>query len=157
MLFFVTSADNLKVCKGILFRWMLSYEVVSVCLFCDHKTTSVKQVSWLRGVWAKWYVLCSEILYFLQGNLGLRYAGHHGYDNKEDDMKTTLIASGPHFKSGYRQTCMNSVDLYPLMCKILGLRTCHRSSGCLKNTRNLVDWWAIRRDRRTKLRFLNRH
>ena len=109
----------------------------------DHRTSSAVHIH--------------VLFIYKQADFELTIVGQHGYDNKEDDMKTTLIASGPHFKSGYKQASMNSVDLYPLMCRILGLRTCHRSSGCLKNTRNLVDWWAVREDRRTKLRFLNRH
>ena len=79
--------------------------------------------------------------------------GQHGYDNREDDMKTTLIASGPHFKSGYKQASMNSVDLYPLMCRILGLRTCHRSSGNPRNTLDMVDWGALIRNRAKSLRY----
>lgn len=58
-----------------------------------------------------------------------------------------MIAYGPYFRQGYKQPVMNNVDLYPLMCQLLGLRTCHRNSGSLRNTRRMVNWRAIWRDR----------
>ena len=53
-------------------------------------------------------------------------------------MKSTFIANGPDFKCGYEQATMNSVDIYPLICKIAGLRQCHQSSGELSSTEALL-------------------
>ena len=53
-------------------------------------------------------------------------------------MKSTFIANGPDFKCGYEQATMNSVDIYPLICKIAGLRQCHQSSGEVSSTEALL-------------------
>ncbi|XP_067929853.1 ectonucleotide pyrophosphatase/phosphodiesterase family member 5-like [Watersipora subatra] len=64
--------------------------------------------------------------------------GNHGFDNKNSDMKTTFLARGPDFKCGYTQDAMRSVDLYPLLCELLQLETCHSSRGWTNNTQNLL-------------------
>lgn len=64
---------------------------------------------------------------------------NHGFDNEHPDMKTTLIARGPDFNCGYKQDSMRSVDLYPLMCHVLGLETCHTSDGDLERARGMVN------------------
>ncbi|XP_067930631.1 ectonucleotide pyrophosphatase/phosphodiesterase family member 5-like [Watersipora subatra] len=64
--------------------------------------------------------------------------GNHGFDNKNSDMKTTFLARGPDFKCGYKQDAMRSVDLYPLLCKLLDLQTCHASGGDITSTQNLL-------------------
>ena len=53
-------------------------------------------------------------------------------------MKTTFIAYGPSFKSGETLETMNSVDLYPLMCEVLELSSCHDSRGSLRTTERLL-------------------
>ena len=75
---------------------------------------------------------------FLQTDYRFTLKGNHGYDNKEDDMKTTFIAYGPSFKSGETLATMNSVDLYPLMCEVLELSSCHDSRGSLSKTEGLL-------------------
>lgn len=47
--------------------------------------------------------------------------GNHGYDNTLKDMHPFFIARGPSFKKGFSIQTFNNVDVYPLMCKILGL------------------------------------
>ncbi len=47
--------------------------------------------------------------------------GDHGYDNHTLDMQGIFVASGPAFKKGYRCETLHNVDVYPLVCKILGL------------------------------------
>lgn len=64
--------------------------------------------------------------------------GNHGFDNTNDDMKTTFLARGPNFKCGYKQEEMRSVDLYPLLCNVLDLSTCHESRGDLQKTQGLL-------------------
>ncbi|XP_066524376.1 bis(5'-adenosyl)-triphosphatase enpp4 isoform X2 [Hoplias malabaricus] len=54
-----------------------------------------------------------------QGNLPR--LGDHGYDNSLRSMHPFLAAHGPAFRKGYRMESINSVDLYPLMCHILGI------------------------------------
>ncbi|KAK0146879.1 Bis(5'-adenosyl)-triphosphatase enpp4 [Merluccius polli] len=47
--------------------------------------------------------------------------GNHGYDNTLPSMHAFLAASGPGFRQGYRTAGMKSVDVYPLMCHLLGV------------------------------------
>jgi predicted AlkP superfamily pyrophosphatase or phosphodiesterase len=51
-----------------------------------------------------------------------RTRGGHGYDNQHPLMRATFIGYGPNFKSGYVSDPFESVDVYNLMAKILGLK-----------------------------------
>lgn len=48
--------------------------------------------------------------------------GAHGFDNANTDMHAIFYAYGPAFKSGYKHHAINNIDLYPLICNILGLK-----------------------------------
>lgn len=54
-------------------------------------------------------------------NGSLPRLGNHGYDNSLSSMHPFLAANGPAFRKGYRMETINSVDLYPLMCHLLGI------------------------------------
>ncbi|XP_070556493.1 ectonucleotide pyrophosphatase/phosphodiesterase family member 7-like [Ptychodera flava] len=45
----------------------------------------------------------------------------HGWDNKEEAMFSVFYAKGPAFKRGYQADTIKNVDVYPLMCKLLGV------------------------------------
>lgn len=47
--------------------------------------------------------------------------GEHGFDNKAMDMKTIFRAVGPSFKRGLEVEPFESVHVYELMCKLLGI------------------------------------
>ncbi len=47
--------------------------------------------------------------------------GDHGYDNTLPSMHPFLAAHGPAFRKGYEMSSFNSVDLYPLMCHLMGV------------------------------------
>ncbi|KAI1897217.1 hypothetical protein AGOR_G00080960 [Albula goreensis] len=47
--------------------------------------------------------------------------GDHGYDNSLPSMHPFLAAHGPAFLRGQRLEELSSVDVYPLMCRLLGL------------------------------------
>ncbi|KAK7152546.1 hypothetical protein R3I93_010693 [Phoxinus phoxinus] len=47
--------------------------------------------------------------------------GDHGYDNMLPSMHPFLAAHGPAFRKGYKMSSFNSVDLYPLMCHLVGI------------------------------------
>lgn len=47
--------------------------------------------------------------------------GAHGYDNTLRDMHAIFIAYGPAFKAGVKLEPVENVDIYNVMCKILGL------------------------------------
>jgi predicted AlkP superfamily pyrophosphatase or phosphodiesterase len=48
--------------------------------------------------------------------------GGHGYDNQHPLMRATFIGYGPSFKQSYVSDPFESVDVYNLMSKILGLK-----------------------------------
>ncbi|XP_042122642.1 bis(5'-adenosyl)-triphosphatase ENPP4 isoform X2 [Peromyscus maniculatus bairdii] len=67
----------------------------------------------------------------------------HGYDNSLPTMHPFLAAHGPAFRRGYKQSTMNTVDIYPMMCHILGLKP-HPNNGTFSHTKCLlVDQWCI--------------
>ncbi|MDQ8029796.1 MAG: ectonucleotide pyrophosphatase/phosphodiesterase [Brevundimonas sp.] len=47
--------------------------------------------------------------------------GAHGYDNQAPEMRALFIAHGPAFASGGRITDMDSVDVQPLLARLLGV------------------------------------
>lgn len=48
--------------------------------------------------------------------------GAHGYDNRYQEMQATFIAHGGAFKKGLIAEPFENVEVYNLMCKILGLK-----------------------------------
>ncbi|KAM4537695.1 bis(5'-adenosyl)-triphosphatase enpp4 [Fundulus diaphanus] len=55
-----------------------------------------------------------------QGNK-LPRLGDHGYDNSLPSMHPFLVAAGPSFRQGFRMKSLQSVDVYPLMCRLLSV------------------------------------
>jgi predicted AlkP superfamily pyrophosphatase or phosphodiesterase len=51
-----------------------------------------------------------------------RPRGAHGYDNRYQEMQATFIANGPAFKRGFVAEPFSNVEVYNVMCKILGLK-----------------------------------
>lgn len=58
--------------------------------------------------------------------------GDHGYDNHALDMQGIFFAVGPAFKVGYRCETLHNVDVYPLVCKILGIVPNQKIDGKLE-------------------------
>ncbi|NXC48133.1 ENPP4 triphosphatase, partial [Penelope pileata] len=76
-------------------------------------------------------------------NESLSKLGDHGYDNTLPSMHPFLAARGPAFHRGYKQSTINNIDIYPMMCHILGL-TPQPHNGTLSNTKCLLtDQWCI--------------
>lgn len=48
-------------------------------------------------------------------------AGNHGFDNSEKDMRAFFAAEGPDFNPGYRSEAFPNVDIYSLICHLLGI------------------------------------
>lgn len=70
--------------------------------------------------------------------------GDHGYDNSLPSMHPFLAAHGPAFHKGYKYNTINNVDIYPMMCHILGLEP-HPNNGSFGHTKCLlVDQWCIK-------------
>ncbi|NWJ10477.1 ENPP4 triphosphatase, partial [Crypturellus undulatus] len=69
--------------------------------------------------------------------------GDHGYDNALPSMHPFLAARGPAFRRGYKQRALSTVDIYPMMCHILGLPP-QPHNGTLGNVKCLLaDQWCI--------------
>lgn len=69
--------------------------------------------------------------------------GDHGYDNALPSMHPFLAARGPAFRRGYSHSTMDNVDIYPMMCHVLGL-TPRPHNGTFANTKCLLaDQWCI--------------
>jgi predicted AlkP superfamily pyrophosphatase or phosphodiesterase len=51
-----------------------------------------------------------------------RPRGAHGYDNRYQSMQSVFIAHGPAFKRGYVAEPFANVEVYNIMCRILGLK-----------------------------------
>ncbi|XP_065586506.1 bis(5'-adenosyl)-triphosphatase ENPP4 [Cyrtonyx montezumae] len=69
--------------------------------------------------------------------------GDHGYDNTLPSMHPFLAARGPAFRRGSQQSTINNVDIYPMMCHILGL-TPQPHNGTLSHAKCLLaDQWCI--------------
>ncbi|XP_010225544.1 PREDICTED: bis(5'-adenosyl)-triphosphatase ENPP4 isoform X2 [Tinamus guttatus] len=67
----------------------------------------------------------------------------HGYDNALPSMHPFLAAHGPAFRRGYKQRTLRTVDIYPMMCHILGLPP-QPHNGTLGNVKCLLaDQWCI--------------
>jgi len=63
--------------------------------------------------------------------------GAHGYDNSLESMRAAFIAHGPAFKSGYVAKPFPNVDVYNVMCRILGLRPAP-NDGKLSRVREML-------------------
>jgi len=48
--------------------------------------------------------------------------GAHGYDNAYESMRAIFIAAGPAFRKNFLAEPFENVEVYNLMCRILGLR-----------------------------------
>ncbi len=63
------------------------------------------------------YTITSQDFFEDRGVMG----GTHGFDHQAPEMRTIFIAQGPAFKRGKVVQPFQSIHIYELMCKILGL------------------------------------
>jgi predicted AlkP superfamily pyrophosphatase or phosphodiesterase len=63
--------------------------------------------------------------------------GAHGYDNRYQSMQATFIAHGAAFKKGFIAEPFENIQVYNLMCRILGL-TPAKNDGNLDAVRNML-------------------
>ena len=66
-----------------------------------------------------------------------RPRGAHGYDNKYQEMQASFIAHGPAFKRGYLAEPFENVEVYNVMCKILGLKAA-KNDGDLERVKGML-------------------
>lgn len=63
--------------------------------------------------------------------------GAHGYDNRYQSMQATFIAHGAAFKKGFIAEPFENIQIYNLMCRILGL-TPAKNDGNLDAVQNML-------------------
>uniref|UniRef100_A0A3B4VML2 Ectonucleotide pyrophosphatase/phosphodiesterase 7 n=1 Tax=Seriola dumerili TaxID=41447 RepID=A0A3B4VML2_SERDU len=63
--------------------------------------------------------------------------GEHGFDNQEMDMKPFFRAVGPAFHKNLKVGPFETVNIYPLMCHILGIQP-EVNDGHLNATKHMV-------------------
>nr|AQQ74967.1 hypothetical protein [uncultured bacterium] len=57
------------------------------------------------------------------------YRGAHGYDNRLESMRAIFVAHGPAFKQSQVVEPFESVDVYNVMAKVLGLKPASNDGG----------------------------
>ncbi|KAJ3584116.1 hypothetical protein NHX12_014612 [Muraenolepis orangiensis] len=82
-------------------------------------------------------LLADEGWLIIQRGDKLLTLGNHGYDNNLPSMHPFLAASGPGFRQGFRTAGLSSVDVYPLMCHLLGVPPAP-NNGSLARARPLL-------------------
>ncbi|NXQ77164.1 ENPP4 triphosphatase, partial [Quiscalus mexicanus] len=76
-------------------------------------------------------------------NESLSKLGDHGYDNALPSMHPFLAARGPAFRHSSSHGSLANVDIYPMMCHVLGLAP-RPHNGTFANTKCLLaDQWCI--------------
>ncbi len=76
-----------------------------------------------------WSVFDSRMLARVKRRPG---AGNHGYDNFHTDMHGLFYAYGPAFREGYRTGTVNTIDIYPLLCRIFDIMPRQNIDGSLE-------------------------
>uniref|UniRef100_A0A8D0GX98 Ectonucleotide pyrophosphatase/phosphodiesterase 7 n=1 Tax=Sphenodon punctatus TaxID=8508 RepID=A0A8D0GX98_SPHPU len=68
-------------------------------------------------------MLYSDPGYVIHGRIKVQFnKGEHGFDNEDMNMKTIFRAVGPAFKEGLEVGPFESVNIYALLCELLGIR-----------------------------------
>lgn len=68
-------------------------------------------------------ILWADPGYLINAHLPVQFnKGEHGFDNQEMDMKVFFRAVGPAFRKNLVVEPFESVNIYPLMCHILGIQ-----------------------------------
>jgi predicted AlkP superfamily pyrophosphatase or phosphodiesterase len=52
-----------------------------------------------------------------------KHRGEHGYDNDDPNMRAVFVAHGPAFRHGLVVPEFDNVDVYPLLTRVLGIRS----------------------------------
>uniref|UniRef100_A0A8C3RY54 Uncharacterized protein n=1 Tax=Chelydra serpentina TaxID=8475 RepID=A0A8C3RY54_CHESE len=77
--------------------------------------------------------------YSVNGNCTERKTRDHGFDNEDMDMKTIFRAFGPDFKENYLAEPFDSIHIYPLMCKLLGINPQPNNGSLAFTEKMLID------------------
>lgn len=65
--------------------------------------------------------------------------GVHGFDSENKDMHGIFYANGPAFKKGYTIHSFQNIDIYPLICEILGFEIPNNIDGTISNVQDALN------------------
>uniref|UniRef100_A0A8C6UED1 Ectonucleotide pyrophosphatase/phosphodiesterase 7 n=1 Tax=Neogobius melanostomus TaxID=47308 RepID=A0A8C6UED1_9GOBI len=83
-------------------------------------------------------ILWADPGYVINGYFPVQFnKGEHGFDNEAMDMKAFFRAVGPAFAQGLEVGPFESVNIYPLMCHILGIQP-EKNDGNLELTKHML-------------------
>uniref|UniRef100_A0A3P9MH83 Ectonucleotide pyrophosphatase/phosphodiesterase 7 n=1 Tax=Oryzias latipes TaxID=8090 RepID=A0A3P9MH83_ORYLA len=83
-------------------------------------------------------VLWADLGYVINGYFPVQFnKGEHGFDNKELDMKPFFRAVGPAFRQNLVVGPFETVNIYPLMCHLLGIEP-EVNDGHLSVTKHML-------------------
>lgn len=77
-----------------------------------------------------------NIMLLKQNNIST--IGVHGFDSENKDMHGIFYANGPAFKSGYIIPPFQNIDIYPLICEILGFEIPDNIDGTLSKVKDAL-------------------
>ncbi|XP_029996777.1 ectonucleotide pyrophosphatase/phosphodiesterase family member 7-like [Sphaeramia orbicularis] len=83
-------------------------------------------------------ILWADPGYVINGYFPVQFhKGEHGFDNQEMDMKPFFRAVGPAFRQNLEVGPFETVNIYPLMCHILGIKP-EVNDGHLNATQHML-------------------
>ncbi|XP_051273117.1 ectonucleotide pyrophosphatase/phosphodiesterase family member 7-like [Dicentrarchus labrax] len=83
-------------------------------------------------------ILIADPGYIVNGFLPVNFnKGDHGFDNEDMDMKAFFRVVGPDFQKNLIVDPFDLVDVYPLMCHLLGINP-EITDGHLDNTKHML-------------------
>ncbi|KAJ8345551.1 hypothetical protein SKAU_G00297440 [Synaphobranchus kaupii] len=89
-------------------------------------------------------LLIADPGYVINGFATLQFnKGEHGFDNEDMDMKPFFRAVGPSFRRNLEVGPFETVNVYPLMCHLLGIQP-EPNDGSLDATRHLLASYEAR-------------
>lgn len=65
--------------------------------------------------------------------------GVHGFDSENKDMHGIFYANGPAFKKGYTIPSFQNIDIYPLICEVLGFEIPNNIDGTISNVQDALN------------------
>ncbi len=70
--------------------------------------------------------------------LTYKLKGFHGAPPQFEEMQGVFIASGPAFRADYKIEEVNIIDIYPLLCNVLGINIPRHIDGNLENIKEIL-------------------
>lgn len=99
-----------------VFHWRNNRRIPSIFILADLGWVITKERPSVATTWTK---------------------GTHGYSNQVREMWPIFIATGPAFRKGYKIKPFQNVDLYPLICHVIGVEP-HSHNGSFERIKLML-------------------